>query len=161
LKFKLDEKELAGSPILICDFNRDATKLYPRKAKATLRPKFTQRHTATSKWRWHSRGSCGWIEGLSRISISTCKQKRESAAPAGDLYVSPLFRGLPRYAETHADRWYILSAEHGVLDPGKVVHPYERTLNSMPKGERIEWAARVKGQLIGLLPTGAKVIFLG
>jgi hypothetical protein len=92
--------------------------------------------------------------------VACAKQKRESAAPAGDLYVSPLFRGLRRYAETHADRWYILSAEHGVLDPGKVVHPYERTLNSMPKGERIEWAARVKGQLIGLLPTGAKVIFI-
>ena len=79
-----------------------------------------------------------------RIAIVSCvKQKRTSAAPARDLYVSELFRGLRRFAEARADAWYILSAEHGLLHPDQVVAPYERTLNTMRKPERLAWAAQV------------------
>ena len=80
-----------------------------------------------------------------RIAILSCvKRKRTSAAPARDLYVSDLFRGLRRYAEARADAWYILSAEHGLLHPDQVVAPYERTLNNMRKPERLAWASRVQ-----------------
>jgi cytoplasmic iron level regulating protein YaaA (DUF328/UPF0246 family) len=92
--------------------------------------------------------------------VSCVKRKRESAAPARDLYLSQLFRGLRHYAEKHADTWYILSAEHGVLHPMQVVQPYERTLNTMPKRERLAWAERVKKQLLEILPVGAEVILL-
>ena len=96
-----------------------------------------------------------------RVAFVSCvKQKRDSAAPARDLYLSQLFRGLRRYAETHADAWYILSAEHGVLRPDQVVEPYERTLNTMRKPERLAWAERVQKQLLELLPSGAEVILL-
>ena len=57
-----------------------------------------------------------------RIAIVSCvKQKRASAAPARDLYVSELFRGLRRFAEVRADAWYILAAEHGLLHPDEAV----------------------------------------
>ena len=92
--------------------------------------------------------------------VSCVKRKRESAAPACDLYLSQLFRGLRHYAEKHADTWYILSAEHGVLHPMQVVEPYERTLNTMPKRERLAWAARVQQQLLEILPAGAEIILL-
>ena len=96
-----------------------------------------------------------------RIALVSCvKQKRDSAAPARDLYLSQLFRGLRHYAETQADAWYILSAEHGVLRPEQVVGPYERTLNTMPKRERLAWAERVQQQLLELLPADAEVILL-
>ena len=96
-----------------------------------------------------------------RVALVSCvKQKRDSAAPACDLYLSQLFRSLRHYAETHADAWYILSAEHGVLRPDQVVEPYERTLNTMPKRERVAWAERVQQQLLELLPAGAEVILL-
>jgi hypothetical protein len=96
-----------------------------------------------------------------RIALVACaKRKRGAAAPAGDLYISHLFQGLRRYAEAHADRWYILSAEHGVLDPEKAAHPYERTLNGMPRQERAAWAARVNEQLTRLIPSGAEIILL-
>lgn len=96
-----------------------------------------------------------------RIALVACaKRKRGAAAPAGDLYISHLFQGLRRYAEAYADRWYILSAEHGVLDPVKVIHPYERTLNGMPRQERAAWAARVNGQLVRLIPAGVEIILL-
>jgi hypothetical protein len=92
--------------------------------------------------------------------VSCVKRKRESAAPARDLYLSQLFRGLRHYAEKHADTWYILSAEHGVLHPMQVVQPYERTLNKMPKRERLAWAERVQQQLLEVIPVGAEVILL-
>jgi cytoplasmic iron level regulating protein YaaA (DUF328/UPF0246 family) len=92
--------------------------------------------------------------------VSCVKRKRESAAPARDLYLSQLFRGLRHYAEKHADTWYILSAEHGVLHPMQVVQPYERTLNKMPKRERLAWAERVQQKLLEVLPVGAEVILL-
>ena len=96
-----------------------------------------------------------------RIAIVSCvKQKRTSAAPARELYVSELFRGLRRYAEACADAWYILSAEHGLLHPDQVVAPYERTLNTMRKPERLVWASRVQRQLLEVLPASAEVILL-
>ena len=96
-----------------------------------------------------------------RIALVSCvKQKRSSAAPARDLYVSDLFRGLRRYAEARAGAWYILSAEHGLLHPDQVVAPYERTLNTMRKPERLVWASRVQRQLLEVLPASAEVILL-
>lgn len=96
-----------------------------------------------------------------RVALVSCvKQKRDSAAPARDLYLSPLFRGLRHYAETHADTWYILSAEHGVLHPAQVIEPYERTLNTMRKRERVSWAERVQHQLLELIPVDSEVILL-
>ena len=96
-----------------------------------------------------------------RVALVSCvKQKRDMPAPAGELYQSQLFRGLRRYAERHADRWFILSAEYGLLHPEQVVAPYERTLNAMPKRERIAWAQKVGQQLLEVLPGDAEVIML-
>lgn len=88
------------------------------------------------------------------------KQKRASAAPAGDLYTSTLFTGLRRYAERVADRWFILSAKHGVLEPSAVTEPYELTLNTMAKKDRLEWAGRVQQQLDKVLAPGCEVVLL-
>jgi hypothetical protein len=88
------------------------------------------------------------------------KSKRASAAAARDLYTSPLFRHLRGYAEANADAWYILSAEHGLLRPEQVIAPYEKTLNTMRKADRLAWAERVQGQLLKELPGEAEVIFL-
>ena len=52
---------------------------------------------------------------------SSVKAKRTFAAPASDLYTSQLFRALRGYAIGHADAWYVLSAEHGLLRPDQVV----------------------------------------
>jgi cytoplasmic iron level regulating protein YaaA (DUF328/UPF0246 family) len=98
---------------------------------------------------------------MTRVALVSCvKQKRNAAAPARDLYLSQLFRGLRKYAETHADTWYILSAEYGVLRPEQVVEPYERTLNRMPKRDRLAWGEKVQQQLLDLVPVDAEVILL-
>lgn len=96
-----------------------------------------------------------------RIALVSCvKSKGTAASPARELYTSNLFRGLRAYAEAHADAWYILSAEHGVLRPDDVIAPYEKTLTKMPKRDRMAWAGRVQTQLLEVLPPGADVILL-
>ena len=96
-----------------------------------------------------------------RIALVSCvKSKRAAASPARELYSSQLFRGLRAYAEAHADAWYILSAEYGVLRPDDVIAPYEKTLTTMPKRDRVVWAGRVQPQLLEILPSGAEVILL-
>jgi cytoplasmic iron level regulating protein YaaA (DUF328/UPF0246 family) len=96
-----------------------------------------------------------------RIACVSCtKAKRAVPSAARDLYVSPLFRGLRAYAESHADRWYILSAKYGVLRPEQVVEPYERTLNKMSKVERLSWWHDVKRELIEIVPEGSDVVLL-
>jgi cytoplasmic iron level regulating protein YaaA (DUF328/UPF0246 family) len=96
-----------------------------------------------------------------RIALVSCvKAKRATPTPARDLYTSTLFQGLRAYAIAHADQWFILSAEYGLLRPDEVVLPYERTLNRMRQPDRIRWAQRVQEQLVAVLPMGAEVILL-
>ena len=96
-----------------------------------------------------------------RVALVSCvKTKRKLAVAAKDLYISQLFVSMRRYAEKTAETWYILSAEHGVVRPDQVITPYERTLKSMPKRDRVAWAERVQRQLLELLPAGATVVVL-
>jgi cytoplasmic iron level regulating protein YaaA (DUF328/UPF0246 family) len=92
--------------------------------------------------------------------VSCTKAKRSAPSEARDLYISPLFRGMRSYAERNAERWYILSAEHGVLEPNQIVAPYERTLNTMSKAERLIWWQRVEKRLEVLVSHDAEVIVL-
>ena len=64
------------------------------------------------------------------------------------------------YAAANSDAWYILSAEYGLLDPHRVVEPYERTLNKMSRRDRLEWAKRVEAQLLAVLPPAAEIMIL-
>jgi len=91
--------------------------------------------------------------------VSCVKAKRPAPSPARDLYTSHLFRALRGYAEAIADRWFILSAEHGLVDPDRVLVPYDRTLNKMPKRERDAWAG-VRHQIAEEVPDHAEIIIL-
>lgn len=96
-----------------------------------------------------------------RIALVSCvKTKQQHAVTAEEMYISSLFKGMRRYAEKHADVWYILSAEYGLLRPSDLIFPYERTLNKMQKHERWAWAERVKRQLMDALPAHASIVML-
>ena len=83
-----------------------------------------------------------------RVGLVGCvKGKLDYAAPAQDLYTSPLFRGRRRYVERTCDRWYVLSALHGLLRPDQPVAPYDTTLNDASRSERRRWSRLVLGQL--------------
>lgn len=97
----------------------------------------------------------------SRVYLVACvSQKKDGSDQAQHLYTSPLFQKARAYALRHADRWYILSAKHGLVSPEQVIDPYETTLNRMPVAERRAWAERVSKQLAEVLTLGDDVVFL-
>jgi hypothetical protein len=81
--------------------------------------------------------------GATLYLVSCVAQKQSRRSRAKDLYVSPWFKKARSYVESRAGRWFILSAEYGLLSPDAEVDPYERTLNKMKAPERRDWARRV------------------
>lgn len=98
-----------------------------------------------------------------RIAFVACsKMKADAAMPAAALYVSPLFRKSLLAAINEADRVYILSAKHGVLDLNTPVDPYDVTLKDMPAQARQKWGQLVGEQLNSLLrPGDTAVMYCG
>lgn len=92
--------------------------------------------------------------------VSCVSRKRDQACQARDLYVSDLFRKARRFAEASGYPWFILSAEHGLLAPGEVIDPYERTLNTMGIADRRRWAECVTAQLAEAAPDLRRAVFL-
>ena len=90
--------------------------------------------------------------------VSCVKQKRETAAAAKDLYTSSWFRKAQAHVEATGMPWFILSAQHGLLDPEQVIEPYEKTLNKMRISDRKEWAKRVIAQMEQQLPKAERIV---
>ena len=83
-----------------------------------------------------------------RVGLVGCvKSKREHPAPACELYTSPLFRGRRRSVEGSCERWFILSALHGLLNPDEIVEPYNLAMSEVPRPERREWSSKVLADL--------------
>jgi hypothetical protein len=79
--------------------------------------------------------------------VSCVGRKLTAPARAREMYASEWFKKARAFAEAHGDRWVILSAKHGVVDPDTEIAPYERTLATMPVAERRAWADRVLASL--------------
>ena len=95
-------------------------------------------------------------DGHTIALIACAKQKEAYPCPARELYApSTLFSLSYRYAKTCAERVYILSAKHGLVDEDAVLEPYDETLNDMPAEARKAWADRVLGQLAQVCDTRA------
>ncbi len=78
------------------------------------------------------------------VMISCTKSKMDYACTAKELYSkSNLFRHSYRYAGTVADKIYILSARHGLVDVNAVIEPYDETLLDKNAKEKEEWVAKV------------------
>src|SRR5690606_19088369 len=96
-----------------------------------------------------------------RIGLISCaKTKRPVASKACDLYVSDLFKGLLKYSERHCDVSYILSAKHGLLELDTVIDPYDKTLLTMSKQDRLRWAYSVDASLAKVVRKGDTVVLL-
>lgn len=81
--------------------------------------------------------------------VACCSSKLTRAAPAWQLYTSPLFRLSVAYLtqKVGVDRWYVLSAKHGLVAPETVIEPYDETLTKLGKAEREAWGERVAEQI--------------
>ncbi len=74
--------------------------------------------------------------------------KRPEPAPARDLYTGGLFAKASAYAEATCDRWYVLSAKHGLVHPDTVLEPYDMRLGDRRTGPPIHsWFSQVKAGL--------------
>jgi len=94
--------------------------------------------------------------------VSCVAGKRDQPLMAKDLYISEWFLKAKRYVEGKGARWFILSAEYGLVQPDQEIAPYERTLNTMNVDDRRNWAARVIEQMDRELPdAGQVVVFAG
>jgi hypothetical protein len=83
-----------------------------------------------------------------RIGLVGCvKSKLDRPARARDLYTSPLFLGRRRYVERTCDRWFVLSAKHGLVDPDTVLEPYDQTLKHAGRADRRVWSEGVVAAL--------------
>jgi len=80
--------------------------------------------------------------------VSCTKSKTEYACTAEELYSpSTLFTYASAYCRENYDKWFILSAKHGVLSPTDFLSPYEQTLNGAKKEIRQKWAKEVVTQI--------------
>jgi hypothetical protein len=95
-----------------------------------------------------------------RIGLVGCvKMKLDQAARAEDLYVSPLFRGRRAYVQRTCERWYVLSALHGLLRPDETIEPYDVALRDVSQKQRRLWASDVLRQLDAELGSCSGLVF--
>ncbi len=94
------------------------------------------------------------------VLVACASSKALVPKPARELYESALFRKSRAWAERVGDRWFILSALQGLVDPDEVIEPYDVTLSHASREERRKWAARVFTALQERIPAGSTVYLL-
>ncbi len=83
-----------------------------------------------------------------RIGLVGCVKSKQSAlAPARDLYTSALFVGRRRWVESTCDRWFILSAKHGLIEPDELLEPYDVAMKDVSRPLRRTWSEQVLADL--------------
>jgi hypothetical protein len=92
--------------------------------------------------------------------ISCSKSKGSHRDLARNMYDSPLFGKSMMVAEGWGIPFSILSAKYGLLDPQKVIEPYELTLKGQSKQFKAEWAAKVDEQLRSSIDPRKRLIVL-
>jgi len=95
--------------------------------------------------------------------VSCVKKKAKAPAPACELYRSEWFQNAKRYVFRQlqsGDHWFVLSAEHYLLEPGAIIAPYDKTLASAGKAARQLWAKQVLTQLHGVLKPRDRIVIL-
>ncbi len=98
---------------------------------------------------------------MAHIGLICCvRKKRRTAGEAKDLYDSPLFTKSRDYVTQHCDSWFILSAKYGLVTPTDVIEPYEETLNTKSRQERVEWTGKVWSELRRRIRPGDLVTIL-
>lgn len=95
------------------------------------------------------------------IGVIACgNNKRSTACRARDLYIGTIFRANRAWIVRNCERWVILSAKYGVLEPDQVVEPYDATLKQLTPADLAVWQAATGRQLSAMFP-GAFFLILG
>ena len=95
------------------------------------------------------------------VCLIACTSRKGLYPTAAEfIYKSPLFAAGRSYAERRADKWFILSAKHGLLFPTDVIAPYDESLHQEDDAGRERWALKVNSQMKLRIGARSKVIFL-
>ena len=96
------------------------------------------------------------------IGLLACSRtKADRPSSARELYVSPLFRAAREYAENRygPGRWLILSARYGLVNPDKVLAPYDLSLRQLTARQREAWGDHIAVELTDRFPAGTVLWF--
>jgi len=95
-----------------------------------------------------------------RIGLVGCvKQKATTQLAAQDLYTSALFMGRRGWVEQTCERWFVLSALHGLVEPDQVIEPYDETLIGAGVAAKRAFARDLLEQLEEKLGTLKRYVF--
>jgi len=86
-----------------------------------------------------------------KIALISCtKLKQSYSCQAQEMYLpSQLFKKASHYIKKqNYDKWFILSAKYGLLNPNNIIKPYDLTLNNMKSEEVKKWSEKVFNQLV-------------
>jgi hypothetical protein len=81
------------------------------------------------------------------VLIGSSGAMGDAPGPAGDLFSSAGFARAREHAERLGYPWFVLSAKHGLLEPGDVVGPFDLQFGDQPVGYRTAWGEWVAAQL--------------
>ena len=82
------------------------------------------------------------------VLVGCARAQRLAPTRAADLYVSPGFRKRRAIAEAAGTRWYVLSAEHGLVAPDEWLAPYDLALAETPVDYRTAWGRWAVARLL-------------
>lgn len=101
--------------------------------------------------------------GTERIVLVQCTNtKLDQPCQARNLYApSTYYRKQRAYAETVADQWYIQSAKYGLVDPDRLIEPYNRRAKDLNADERDQWATHIADDVRDAADGDAVVEILG
>ena len=92
-----------------------------------------------------------------RVCLIACSDaKGDSQQAAETLYRSQLFNMSKRYA-SRFDRWFIISARYGLLEPQQIIAPYDMRLSAK---DAPQWAIGVVNRLRHELQAPAEITIL-
>jgi len=97
--------------------------------------------------------------GRSLVLVGCGADKADEPQPAKDLYRSSYFSVKRDVAEL-ADTWFILSAEHGLVAPDRVLEPYDTEWSELPEATRTQRVTEIVADLTPVLSLVDRVIFL-
>ncbi|SDI91006.1 uncharacterized HhH-GPD family protein [Frankineae bacterium MT45] len=73
------------------------------------------------------------------VLVGCARQKQQRPSRASDLYTSDAYRKRRLIATAVAPRWFILSAEHGLVEPNEWLAPYDLYLGDTSMEYRSAW----------------------
>lgn len=91
--------------------------------------------------------------------ISCTKKKLDTSDFAQNIYQGTSFVSGRAILEELCDRWYVLSARHGLLNPYTRIAPYDMSLDDLSDYDYMNWMQNVERHVASMSPD--KVTLIG